>query len=145
MQETFRKIYTIQYHCIKCCSQGRRKIWGRGEGGYCNGLTREALPERGTFPRLQVHEMEGFFMVEGCEREICHLFERFIHIVKTVYRGVLTAVKRDAAFLLVKGVLFDTRGFTKGLPILSKIVYRRVRCFTLGRASSYKGPSSGLL
>ena len=31
------------------------------------GLTREALPERGTFSRLQVHEMEGFFMVEGCE------------------------------------------------------------------------------
>ena len=47
---------------------------GGGGGGYCNGLTREALPERGTFSRLQVHEMEGFFMVEGCEREICHLF-----------------------------------------------------------------------
>ena len=73
MQETFGKIYTIQYHCIKCCSQGRRKIWGGG-GGYYNGLTREALPERGTFSRLQVHEMEGFFVVEGCEREICHLF-----------------------------------------------------------------------
>jgi len=34
-----------------------------GEGVvYYNGLNREALPERGTLSRFQVHEMEGVFL-----------------------------------------------------------------------------------
>ena len=63
--KTFGATHTIQYHCIKCCSQCRRE--------YYNGLNREAPPERVTFFRLQVHEREGsFFIVEVYERDICH-------------------------------------------------------------------------
>ena len=65
VHETFGTIHTIQYHCIKYCSRRRRR-------GYYNGLNREAPPERGTFFRLQVHEREGFFIVEVYERDICH-------------------------------------------------------------------------
>ena len=61
----FAANHTIQYHCIKYCSQCRR--------GYYNGLNREAPPEKVTFFRLQVHEREGScFIVEVNERDICH-------------------------------------------------------------------------
>ena len=36
--EMFGTIHTIQYHCIKYCSQGRRR-------GYYNGLYRGAIPK----------------------------------------------------------------------------------------------------
>ena len=63
--KTFGATHTIQYHCIKYCSQCRR--------GYYNGLNRAAPPEKVTFFRLQVHEREGsFFIVEVYERDICH-------------------------------------------------------------------------
>ena len=63
--KTFGATHTIQYHCIKYCSQCRR--------GYYNGLNREAPPEKVTFFRLQVHEREGsLFIVEVYERDICH-------------------------------------------------------------------------
>ena len=61
----FAATHTIQYHCIKYCSQCRR--------GYYNGLNREAPPEKVTFFRFQVHEREGsFFIAEVYERDICH-------------------------------------------------------------------------
>ena len=99
--KTFGATHTIQYHCIKYCSQCRR--------GYYNGLNREATPEKVTFFRLQVHEREGSF---------------FIHIVKMVY---LQQSKSDAAFKIryVKGVSFVTTGYTKGVLFLSKMVHTK--------------------
>ena len=70
-----------------------------------------------------------------CERAswFCVLFNIFLNINKTLKRGTaFTAVKRDANFLTwhVKGVPFVNRGYTKMVPFLSKMVYKRERCWT---------------
>ena len=50
--------------------------------------------------------------------------------------SAFTVVKRDAMFLTryVTGVPFVNRGYTKGVPFLSKLVYKRVRGWALGRS-----------
>ena len=47
-----------------------------------------------------------------------------------------TAVKKDGKFCAkyVKGVQFANRGYMKGVPFLSKMVYNRVRGWTLGQS-----------
>ena len=58
------------------------------------------------------------------------LFLRLIPIQDSDF----TAVKRDAKFLAryVKGLPFVNTGYMKGVPFLSKLVYKRVRGWTLG-------------
>ena len=47
-----------------------------------------------------------------------------------------TAVKKDGTFWAkyVKGVQFANRGYMKGVPFLSKMVYKKVRGWTLGQS-----------
>ena len=88
---------------------------GGGEDTPYNGLYGEALPERGTFFRLQVYERIGSIW-KG--REICHLglwkgpkgwTDEFYGFIKSTKRSVFdidshlndnafTAVERDAKF-----------------------------------------------
>ena len=145
VHETFGTIHTIQYHCIKYCSRRRRR-------GYYNGLNREALPERGTFFRLQVHGREGFFTVEVYERDICHFSQlkdqneishrRILWMSKTrkpvlaIYsyckHGVFKAVEKGCS--VQKGYHLSLKGIQKGYLFCLKWYIQRVTGWSLGRS-----------
>ena len=105
-----------------------------GGGSPYNGLYGEALPERGTFIRLQVYERVEILLVEVYERVgksviwVCERAQRanrsFYGFIKSRKRSifvidsylndsVFTAVKRDAKFK----TRCVNRRCTKGVPL----------------------------
>ena len=91
----FAANHTIQYHCIKYCSQCRR--------GYYNGLNREALPEKVTFSGFRY--MKGKGLVTGASRRrapvlkcrrFLSFFQRYIvrdTSLTEIYRWLVTLAR----------------------------------------------------
>ena len=68
--------------------------------------------------------------------EIVEKLSSFCLIYSYFKGSAFTAVKRDEKFLTryVKGVAFVNRRYTRGVPFLSKMVYKKVRGWTSGRS-----------
>ena len=112
-------------------------------GSLYNGLYREAVPERGTFFKLQVYERVGISLVEVYERvgkSVTLDSEKAQKGQQIHFKAVKKLRKQTFCFcdlfIFERQCIYSSR---KGwVPFLSKMVYKRVGVPPWDRASLYK-------
>ena len=112
-------------------------------GSLYNGLYREAVPERGTFFKLQVYERVGISLVEVYERvgkSVTLDSEKAQKGQQIHFKAVKKLRKQTFCFcdlfIFERQCIYSSR---KGwVPFLSKMVYKRVGIPPWDRASLYK-------
>ena len=96
-----------------------------GRGTLCNDQYGEALPERGTFFRLQVHERVGILLVEVYNRVGESVIWVFLRIQKSWQMNVMAFKSRGTFYFCDWSMIYSS---WKECKVLNKVCERGTIC-----------------
>ena len=98
---------------------------GGGRGTLCNDLYREALPERGTFFRLQVHERVEILLVEVYNRVGESVIWVFLRVQKGWQMNLMGFKSRGTFYFCDWSMIYSS---WKECKVLNKVCERGTIC-----------------